>query len=287
MPESFDPRTPRSDASTPTATRLAEGPGWHRLLQLTDPHLFADPDRQLLGVTTRRSFEAVLQRAVARASPNAVLVLTGDLVHDESADGYHALRHALDKTGLTYYCIPGNHDSLPLMAELLGPAALEEVAVRRLGDWNLLFLDSTVPGREHGRLGQARLAALDDALKADRGPTIIFLHQHPIPIASTWMDRIAVVDGAGLIRLCESHPHVKALVFGHIHQEFVQRHRRFLILGSPSTCVQFMPRQADFAIDPLPPGYREIDLLPDGRIRTRVLRLDDYPEQPDPSAVGY
>jgi hypothetical protein len=27
-----------------------------RLVQLTDPHLFADPSGQLLGITTRRSF---------------------------------------------------------------------------------------------------------------------------------------------------------------------------------------------------------------------------------------
>ncbi|MFB1488380.1 MULTISPECIES: 3',5'-cyclic-AMP phosphodiesterase [unclassified Thiocapsa] len=257
------------------------------LLQLTDPHLFADPDGQLLGVTTRRSFGAVLELALAHSPPADALVLTGDLVHDESREGYRALRRLLDCIGLPYYCIPGNHDSRPLMEELLGPAALGPVAVRNLGDWNLVFLDSTQPGREGGRIGRARLAALRDTLAAHPSPTILFLHQHPIPVQSAWMDRLSVDNGDELIALCDRHPQVKALVCGHIHQEFEQRIDGFRVMGTPSTCVQFEPRRSDFAIDTRAPGYRELTLLADGALETRVIRLDDYPERPSRTVGGY
>jgi Icc protein len=254
---------------------------------LTDPHLFADPDGQLLGVTTRRSFEAVLELALAHSPPADALVLTGDLVHDESREGYRALRRLLDRTELPYYCIPGNHDSRPLMEELLGPAALGPVAVRQLADWNLVFLDSTEPGREGGRIGEARLAALRDTLSASLSPAVIFLHQHPIPVQSAWIDRISVEDGEALIAVCDRHPQAKALVCGHVHQEFEQRIGGLRVLGTPSTCVQFEPRRAEFAIDTQAPGYREITLLANGALETRVVRLDGYPERASRTAGGY
>jgi 3',5'-cyclic-AMP phosphodiesterase len=273
--------------ATTAETRPEQTAQRRTLLQLTDPHLFAEPEGQLLGVTTRRSFEAVLQRALAHSPPPDALVLTGDLVHDESREGYRALRRLLDRTGLPYYCIPGNHDSAHLMEELLGPAALGPVAVRKLGDWNLVFLDSTEPGREGGRIGRVRLAALRDALAADSSPTVIFLHQHPIPVNSAWMDRISVEDGEELIALCNRHPEVKALVCGHIHQEFEHRIGGYSVLGTPSTCFQFKPLRAEFAIDTQAPGYRELTLGANGALETRVMRLDGYPERASQTAVGY
>ncbi|NCC28003.1 MAG: phosphoesterase, partial [Gammaproteobacteria bacterium] len=164
MPASSNAGTSATRRSQPTGSPLPDAhPGRQTLLQLTDPHLYADPQGQLLGVTTRRSFEAVLALALARAQPAQALVLTGDLVHDESPEGYRALRRLLDRTGLPYYCIPGNHDSHRPMRDLLGPAALMPTATRTLGGWNLVFLDSTEPGRESGRLGHARRVSLEHA----------------------------------------------------------------------------------------------------------------------------
>lgn len=281
-------RTSANRASQPArSTDPDESSGWHTLLQLTDPHLFADPQGQLLDVTTRRSFEAVLELALERSLPAEALVLTGDLVHDESPEGYRALRRLLDRTGLPYYCIPGNHDSHRLMKDLLGPAALAPIAVRTVGDWNLVFLDSTEPGRESGRLGQTRLVSLGELLAADSAPAVVFLHQHPIPVQSAWMDALGVEDGEDLLMVCDRHPQVKAVVCGHIHQEFAERHGALQILGTPSTCVQFKPRCADFAIDTRPPGYREIKLLENGRIHSQVIRLSGYPERASAAAAGY
>jgi Icc protein len=288
MPGQSSPKQSNGGSPQPETTiRTPDVSGSTRLLQLTDLHLFADPDAQLLGLTTRRSFEAVLDLALSRSMPDDTLVLTGDLVHDGSAEGYRALRRALDATGLLYYSIPGNHDSNSLMQECLGSASLGPVSVRRLGVWNLLFLDSTQPGHDSGYLGPARLDSLESELTADPAPTLIFLHQHPVPIQSVWMDTMAVTDGDALITACDRHRHVKALVCGHIHQDFARQRGGYRILGAPSTCVQFMPGSTDFAIDQSTPGYREFQLYADGRFETRVIRLDDYEEHASPSSIGY
>lgn len=258
-----------------------------RLLHLTDLHLFADPAERLLGITTRLSFESVLAQALHRAPDTSGLILTGDLVHDDSTGGYAYLAERLDATRLPFFSVPGNHDRHDLMRQCLGDATSGEMALRRLGAWNLVFLDSSDGGRDSGRLGAQQIACLADLLAAEKAPTLIFLHHHPIPIDSAWMDTMGVVDGKDLLALCDRHPQVRGIIFGHIHQEFAHQRRGYQLLGAPSTCVQFLPRSADFAVDPAPPGWRELLLHPDGRLTSQVVRLDSYREMPLQHASGY
>lgn len=262
-----------------------------RVIQLTDLHLFGDPGGRLLGLRTRLSFEAVLARALgwsddSGAKPSC-MVLTGDLVHDESPEGYSYLGRILSGAGLACFCIPGNHDRIELMAEHLGCAVVSPVAGRRLGGWHLIFLDTTVRGDDGGRLAEEVLQEAEVLIAGDRSPTLVFLHHHPIPIGSAWMDTMGVENGPSLIALCNRHPHVKALSCGHIHQELSVVGAAPRVLGTPSTCVQFLPRSEVFALDRRPPGYRELRLYPDGRLETWVERLPDYPEPLDLAAQGY
>lgn len=279
-----------------TSSAGPQGPGYPagggglgpaRLIQITDSHLFADPGGRLLGLRTRSSFEAVLGLALSAADSAQALVMTGDLIHDESAEGYAYLRGMLDATGLPCYCIPGNHDRPDLIAQWLGSAALGRVASRALDPWHLIFLDSTRAGHEGGHLGGDQLEAVDAALAANPAPTLVFLHQHPVPVGSAWMDTMDVENGRELIAICDRHPQLRALVFGHVHQEFSAQRGSYRILGAPSTCVQFLPGSVEFAIDTRAPGYRELLLYPDGRLETWVRRLAAYPEPLDTASEGY
>jgi Icc protein len=47
-------------------------------------------------------------------------------------------------------------------------------------------------------------------------------------------------------------------------------------LCTPSTCMQFKPRDPGFVVDDRPPGYRVVDLLDDGGIATEVVWLEGY-----------
>jgi len=258
-----------------------------RLIQITDSHLFATADERLLDLNTRLSFAAVLALALEHGEPAAALVMTGDLVHDESAAGYAYLAQALGAVGCPSFCIPGNHDRRGLMETWLGEAAIESVAERRLGNWNLIFLDSTQTGEDGGRLTPRQVAQVDTLLRRNPGPTLVFLHQHPIPVGSDWIDTIDVANGAELLAVCDRHPQVKAIVCGHIHQEFASVRGHYQILGTPSTCFQFMPGSPVFALDARTPGYRELRLHANGRLDTWVVRLAEYPEPLVYSSIGY
>jgi Icc protein len=45
-------------------------------------------------------------------------------------------------------------------------------------------------------------------------------------------------------------------------------------MSTPSSCVQFKPGAEEFTIGPELPGYRSLSLHADGRIDTRVHRIE-------------
>lgn len=80
---------------------------------------------------------------------------------------------------------------------------------------------------------------------------------------------------------------MNGIVCGHIHQELDRVVNGIRLLATPSTCVQFLPDSDDFALDSQAPGWRTLDLLPNGDIETQVYRLKDCDFSADSEAGGY
>lgn len=58
-------------------------------------------------------------------------------------------------------------------------------------------------------------------------------------------------------------------------------------MATPSTCIQFKPLSSYFALDALQPGYRLLELKPDGSMLTNVYRIPGERFAPDAEASGY
>jgi Icc protein len=270
------------------ATECPNGGRPFRLLQLTDLHLYADPENRLLGQNTRRTLESVLRLAQTRHWPPDAIVLTGDLVHDELPGAYRYLRERLDDLGVAYHCIPGNHDRLDLLVGLLDSAAASGLRRVTAGAWELLLLDSTLPGEAGGHLNETILGGLADAAAAGRKrPTLVFLHHHLAPLGSRWIDTMQVSNGSEALAVIARHPDVRAVISGHVHQDAEQLVQNVRLLTTPSTCVQFRPGSVDFSLDPRTPGYRWLELHADGRLATGIERTDGYPEPLKVATKGY
>ncbi len=258
-----------------------------RLAQISDCHLHADPRGHLAGMDTRQSLERVLQRLQQEPGFN-LLLATGDLSHDASAESYHWLQQRLRQLNLPCYCLPGNHDDPATMRAHLHGGPVKVCEELRIGDWLLLFLDSSRPGSTIGHLGMAQRERLASALERhDARHILICLHHQPLPIGSSWMDRMALDDPESLFPLIEGDPHVCGLLWGHIHQEYDRMQEGRRLMGSPSTCIQFSSGVDEFSIDPLPPGFRWLELHEDGTIDTGVIRLESMPEGLDVESGGY
>jgi Icc protein len=241
------------------------------VLQLTDLHLLAAAHGTVKGVDTDASFAAVLERAAAE--PADLVLLTGDLVHDGSEAGYRRLAEYFAEADVPVLALPGNHDDPAVMDRVLAQGAVRRDARWPLGDWTLVLLDSFAPGRVGGRLGEAELARLADLLDHTHGPVLIAVH-HPAVAPAGGGVEMALEDEGALWRVLEGRDQVKGIVWGHVHQELDQWRGATRIMATPSTCAQFRLLPEGVEVDPAPPGYRRLDLYPDGSLETWVERVN-------------
>lgn len=258
-----------------------------RIVQITDTHLYADPQTDLLGLKTRRCLEAVIELVQQNGRPDMV-VASGDLSHDGSAQSYQQVRDCFERIGAPVYCLPGNHDEGAALHRWLNSGSFCHARSHRAGGWLQVFLDSTVPGSEGGHLVARELEALDEALaeQADL-PALVWLHHQPVNMGSRWLDTMAVDNQDDFFAIINRHPQVRAIAWGHVHQLYDQHRNGVQMLATPSTCVQFLPGSDDFAVDMIPPGYRWLELFADGSLRTGVERLQQIPGDIDLQAGGY
>ena len=244
-----------------------------RLLQFTDLHLRDSPAGRVRGVATAATFARCLAHAAGALPPADALLLTGDLVQDD-AGGYRLLAAALASSPVPVLCLPGNHDLSRDMAASLPAPPFDRSPALRFGAWTILQLDSTVAGATHGKLGRNGLERLA-ILLAEHADShvLICLHHQPVPIGSVWLDAVGLRDGAALVDLARQSGAVRGILWGHVHQAFDEERDGLRLMGTPSTCFQFSPGLAGFAIDKRPPGYRWLELHADGQIDTRIVWL--------------
>jgi len=248
--------------------------GTVHLLQVTDTHLAAAAGGTLIGMDTDRSLRAVLA-ALRRDHPAPdALLATGDLADAGAPEAYRRLLGYLDGVTPRHFWLPGNHDDRAAMAAVAGEARLP--GELRLGAWQVLLLDSQVPGQVGGRLGEEELGRLERGLGAAAAAglyTLVCLHHQPVPVGCAWLDEQRVADADALFAVLERFPGARGLLWGHVHQALERDRDGLRLLCTPSTCVQFKPGQAGFTVDDAAPGYRWLALAPDGFIDTGVIRV--------------
>ncbi|MCY1349703.1 3',5'-cyclic adenosine monophosphate phosphodiesterase CpdA [compost metagenome] len=257
------------------------------LVQLTDSHLFAEADGKLLGLATQDSLQRVIDRVREEQSRIDLILATGDLSQDGSAASYRRFEQLIGALDAPARWTAGNHDDVATMrAVCAGSPHLEPVL--DLGAWRIVLLDSAVPGAVLGHLEDDQLQLLERALaEAPQRHTLICFHHHPVPIGCTWMDPIGLRNAAALFAVTDRFPQVRALLWGHVHQDFDRQRGAVRLLASPSTCVQFAPGSEEFQVGSEAPGYRWLRLHADGRIDTGVSRVTGIDFEIDYSVKGY
>ncbi|MCZ6561195.1 MAG: phosphodiesterase [Gammaproteobacteria bacterium] len=250
-----------------------------RLLQITDPHLSCSIGRAMRGVDTYRSLQDVLDSTAALGwLPDAILA-TGDLVHDESRQGYENFRELMGsfagRNNSRVFTLPGNHDDPQPMQEILADHPFQYCGYADMAAWRLIFLDTWLAVDAGGLLRDSELKRLDELLSgADDQHALVCLHHHPVDMGSRWLDSVGLRNAEQFLEIIDRHTNVRGVVWGHVHQEYDKLRNGVRYLSSPSTCVQFKPRQNDFALDERPPGFRWLELAADGSINTSVEWLD-------------
>lgn len=260
------------------------------VLQITDLHLSsygditADADAELYSC--QLGFEAVLKQALNENRRCDLILVTGDLISKFDTAIYDYIFRALTATNIPFACIAGNHDvtdevgeDLPffqreLIAQPADPRLLSCHAIQT-DCWQLLLLNSAVPGKVAGEITPSSIEWLCQQLSTCDKPALIALHHHVMPMQSDWIDA-HIADNADMFwERVAPFEHLRAVVAGHTHQEQVRHKNGVTVYNTPSTCYQFKPFEHEFAFDEEAlPGYRWLQLANNGAITSWVTRLD-------------
>jgi Icc protein len=246
------------------------------ILQITDLHILPDLDETFLGINTEYYFHAVLELAFAEHHHFDLILLTGDLAQHPSPASYQRILNSLEVHNTPCICLPGNHDDYQLMQQIFNTSLVSCKKRIFLGNWQLICLNSQIPGEPGGRLSKEELLFLEDCLIGNPNHhALIAVHHHCLETKSAWMDTMIIENSQELLAIINQYPQTKAITTGHIHQDMDITIGGVRFLGTPSTCFQFKPESKTFSLDTTAPGYRLIKLYEDGRIESGITRLSE------------
>ena len=258
------------------------------LLQITDTHLFSDREKDLLGIKTVQSYEAVIEHASRYSSDCLGVLSTGDLSQDHSPQSYIDFTTLIKTLNMPCYWLPGNHDLQSVMLPSLLQLGLAQTRQIVSEHWQIIMLDSQVEGYVYGELADQQLDFLQQALNEyPEKYALICLHHHVLPVGSQWLDQHILKNSQPFLDIIESFDNVRAVLAGHVHQASNILHAGISFMTTPSTCVQFKPNSDGFALDTKAPGYRYLSLNKNGDITTCIERIEQDAFTVDTDAKGY
>lgn len=257
-----------------------------KVLQITDCHLGAYAGHKLLGMDTDESLRRVIESATQHANIDLVLV-SGDIADIGENSAYYRLKDMLAPLQLPSVWLCGNHDNIESLITSTGQAN-GSTGVVDAGSWIIVYLNSAVPGEVGGYLAEDQLQYLRSAIRRHPDKYILVsFHHQPIEVGCAWLDPQKVSNADELLAVIKSEDKVRAILWGHVHQEFYAQKNNVTYMATPSTCVQFLPNSADFAVDTAAPGYRIVELCADGIVKSQVYRIDASGLEVDLDSLGY
>lgn len=245
------------------------------LIQLTDTHLGAQLGEQLLGMDTDQSLAHVVELLNTERPSAELLLATGDISNGGSPASYQRFQQMTEHLAPHTLWLPGNHDALPAMQQSFkGDQSLSRSI--EIGNWQIVMLNSTIPGEVGGCLSDKELQFLQQCLETTVAEhSLLCLHHHPIAIGCDWLDSQLISNADAFFTLIDQFSSVRGILWGHIHQEIEQQRNGVKLMATPSTCIQFAANSPDFKLARLNPGYRWLSLHADGVIDTGIARVTE------------
>jgi len=235
-----------------------------RIVQLTDLHI-GDEDEYPFGVNLRANLIHVMAD-VERMNPD-LLVITGDFcLGDPKFENYLWIQQQLDRSGIPYEVIGGNHDDISqmttgLIGEDLSTEEDEYYFSDLVHDYHILYLDSA-----KGRLSDVQLDWVRaEIINAKGHPLMVFIHHPPVTSGVPHMDRkYPLQNGHQLMEILRTHEGTVQVFSGHYHVDRCVVADNVVVHITPSLFMQLFPYTEGFSIDHYQVGYRVIDFTEKG-----------------------
>ena len=233
------------------------------------------PGQTLLETDTEATLVSVLEAAFAEidVADCDAIIASGDLAHQATEAVYRRFHGLITRFfNGPLLCLPGNHDVLSAMQAASLP--MQSII---WSDWQLVALDSHEDDKPQSLITEIDRQALSQAVAGTQSRHILLATHHPlVEVQCPWLDRDRIVGPLELLNWLnqEANERLRGAVFGHAHQEVQAMVGPWPVFGVPSTCFQFQPQSARFALDGLAPGYQWLELQDDGKIIRTVRRTN-------------
>jgi len=192
-----------------------------QIVQISDTHISSDaPGRKQDLLNSVHAINALDEK------PD-VVVHTGDVSHNATAEEYRSARQALDQLDMPYFVMVGNRDK---RKELLNEFNDERLQLPEQG-WvqyaidqypvRMILVDTICESSNKGQLCSERLQHLESMILADTNkPTVLFLHHPPyeatgIPDPYQYEDW---QDVKKLSKLLSRFTNLCGMYCGHVHR---------------------------------------------------------------------
>jgi Icc protein len=243
-----------------------------KLTQITDLHLGPKADFTCRNLNTYKCLQSVLAAIKRDGRDGDRLFITGDIASDAQPQAYQLLDQLLCSEYKQALWLPGNHDCMDLMQKNLKNYPFTPVF--EVDNWAILMLNSSMLDQPEGVISKLEMQRLEKYLSdmADKN-ILVALHHSVVEVGSHWVDQHRIANQQQLYQLLAAHGKVRAVINGHVHQQFETDWGGIKVYSAPSTCFQFKPKADEFTMGDEPPAYRWIDLHNDGRVDTGVKFL--------------
>lgn len=223
-----------------------------KVIQITDTHLFANDDAEMLGVKSNVRFQEVLAKIIAEDKHDTdMFILTGDVSQDETAQSYQKIADELMKFALPVYWIPGNHDDILQMEAVLNNAKhFSRLQHLSSPHWEFIFLNTKKDGTPDGFLSVQELQLLSDKINAvtDNKNIVVIMHHHPAPVGTPLIDNYILKNQSDFWNIV-TDTNVKLIICGHVHGDYRFKHNDIMIESCPATCLQWQKGTTDLKFD--------------------------------------
>jgi len=198
------------------------------IAHLSDTHLDLDGRHAAGDTPSVRRARAVMSYLENLPYDLDAVLVTGDIADHGTPAEYERAREILASRHPTLIC-PGNHDEraafrrhLLQQPELAADEPGDTAPVNqvlRLAHCVIAACDSTIPGRDEGRLDAETLAWLDDVLARtpQEVPALVAFHHPPARLHIPYADRIRQFGTEPLAALAQRYPTIAGYLCGHAH----------------------------------------------------------------------
>ena len=240
------------------------------MVHISDFHLCADATRRVAGELPYPNFVQVIEHIADSDLAVDLLLIGGDVAHDGAVETYRKAHKLVSSLDAPFAVVAGNHDAADAMHSVLlaNPLTCRDL-LRGIG-WDLHLVETQVEGEEDGEIPDSVVTSLGETCRQSEFSNHLLLMHHDIAQDPPGV-RPGVVKPQRFWRELLSLDRRVVVLTGHRHMASGVTLGNVSVLGTPSTCVQFVSGKDDVERDPATkPGYRRVLLNSDGEFETQL-----------------